>query len=799
MPKIPMYKREVGLTAAPLGPRANMQAATQVGRAFSDLGRQVTASASAAATAVAQERKRQEALEKERKAAKKKLAERQADAAADALFQDVRANVISKQSEALRDTSIIGLDAAAERITKIYDEANAMVESFKSDGLISDIHEMKMRTNLTGIMSNVGVNIEKHGFDTLQTQNKVKFDESVQTDIEEARADPSKIPLLVQSYANAFEQRTQDGLNPASVDAYELSLYTTSIDAMVQDSATTYTELRLERDRIDDAEGEYSSLERGARDQLVSILNRGIEEKETIITNQASEEATNAMAGFEVANSEKGAKAAIDQMQRAINLYTSIEDVANVSKYQTIIDTMEMLTPVIVEMPHSSEEDINEALKIVRAAEQSAIGTTGLAGAVAARKSVEAAQQARAEAIAEDSAKYSQNALQERFPNSEPTKSMIVQHQRDIGVPDESVKVYTSAEVAEIMANVSEAQTPEELSAILESARSVGNPDLVMRQLRENGLSVSQMFIAANPNSDISRTALIASTSDAVTGANAPTKTQRKFVENAVVQNETFFSQIKSMGGALMVGMTSDDVLTEGVLTPKMQATMDGMKAMVADTAIYLAVNDKQMFGADGISTPDEMAKYVEQAVNIISQNYTYAEINEGTTRLPKAYEGRETEISQGIDFLVKTLNIEDVFYEHPQFKPGTPEYDAAKQVYFNELMENYKVFTVNGDKTAIITDKVGGAVRLNPSSPSAVSDEVFSVSFAGAASTNQLEGRARLDSYREKAQEIARTIRDHPKKGEANQEKIRALNAQRDAIIKSYNSYSRYLRSKDL
>ena len=61
MPKIPTYQPKAGLAVGQLGARANQQTFTQVGRAYSQLGQQVTRSATAAAGAVTTERKRQEA------------------------------------------------------------------------------------------------------------------------------------------------------------------------------------------------------------------------------------------------------------------------------------------------------------------------------------------------------------------------------------------------------------------------------------------------------------------------------------------------------------------------------------------------------------------------------------------------------------------------------------------------------------------------------------------------------------------------------------------------------------------
>ena len=615
MPKIPTYQPKAGLAVGQLGARANQQTFTQVGRAYSQLGQQVTRSATAAAGAVTSERKRQEAekakqdaIDRQRVAQKKALAKAQSNAAAKNLFQTVRSSALEAQTEALRDNSITSIQLADERIAKISADAMAEIDSFIADGLVDDVQGMNMKTDHAALMSGISVNIGQHGFNNGQKVNKVNFDNGIEIDKMEARTDPSKIPGFVAKYNSEYESNVLNGLNPMTPDSYELSLHTESVAALVQDEATTYFQLLEKQDEIDNAEGIYETLELGARSALSNILQEGINEKKVVISNEAKVAATNAELGFSASKNAEQANRAMAQMNNALGMYKSIDDIENVSKVETKLATMRSLTPVLMEMPNSSVEDINDSIKLVDAGVADAIGTDGMDSALSFQKIMKEAKEAREAAIAADPAQYAIDALNNQYPNSTPTRAMIVEQQEKIGVPSSDIKVFTVPQVTDIMNSVNEAQSPEELNQVLAAATAEGESGLVMRQLRENGLSVTQMFVAANPNTPVSNTALVASTSDAVVGENAPTKAQRKTVANAVALNETFSNQVMSMGGSLVIGMSTDEVFSKGVLTPEIQEAIDGLKSSIVDTTIFLAIDQKQKFGEGGLTTPEEIA-----------------------------------------------------------------------------------------------------------------------------------------------------------------------------------------------
>ena len=802
MPKIPMYKRQVALSAGQLGARANQQSFTQVGRAFSQLGEQVTRSATAAASIKQRHFAAEEKAKERRLAEKKVLAEAQAAAAAKGLWQDIRAGVVEKQSEILRDPTVTSIADADARMEELTEASRSEVNKLHSDGLIDDITHQNMLTDHTALMSQVGVSVGLHGFNNAKTKAQLSFNKGVEIDRAEVRLDPSQLPLLVAKYEDEYDSNVMNGIELQNPDSYELSLHTETLDAFVQDDSTSYNSLEAKLDEIENAEGQYSNLELSARSSLAGIVSDAIEEKKTIKGSQAKTSLENGLTSFSIARTKEQVNASIKQVEASVATYELIDDKENALVAKNHLTAMKAVTPALQELSSSSPTEINQALDEAESNLMDSVGTAGVGAQLAAKKALQERAEAQKELISEDPALFSTEVLKDKFPNSEPTQQMIINHQLKVGVSPDNVKAFTAAEVGKVMEDIGASQNPQELSEKIDALLANGNSEIVMRQLRENGLSVSQMFIAKTPNSPLAQAALIASTSDAVVGANAPTKTQRKFIENAVQNNEVFRSQISSMGGELMIGMTDDEVMAMGVNTPEMNNAMSGMKSMIADTAIYLAAQDGQRFGEGGITTPEEMAKYVEQASKILSQTYSYTDVNGGSVRLPKSFEGQETGVKYGIDFIVQTLEEDDIYFEMDGLLEGTPEYDAAKSVYVSELRNNYRVITQNGDRSAIITDKSGGAIilqnRLAPG-PNAPSDEPFSVTFSSAVKASQKEGRARLDEYRSQAQELARQIMSHPKKGAENQAKVEALKEQRLQIIESSNAYSRYLRGKGL
>ena len=128
---------------------------------------------------------------------------------------------------------------------------------------------------------------------------------------------------------------------------------------------------------------------------------------------------------------------------------------------------------------------------------------------------------------------------------------------------------------------------------------------------------------------------------------------------------------------------------------------------------------------------------------------------------MPVSMEAQSESVKQGLQFSILSLDDDQIFFESKDYAIGTPEYDAQKATYISEVKENFRAITQNGDNSALITDKAGGAVLVRSSSPHAMEMyEPLSVGFMDASNIVQRRGRASLKVLNSEIRSLNRQIR---------------------------------------
>lgn len=767
MPKIPMYQQKIGMASGPISPRAQTGAFTQVGKAYAQLGQSVQQAAQVAGEF--------------------ELAR-----------QDLEAqNVLDTKGRDALD-SITKLNMNNEiRTLSGYEEAFDQ----ERNRILSDVDAMEglqgrqkraIKEKLLKNMNVTRANEGKRAF-ALELQDKtVAFDGATDARLERMRKDPSLVDMEIAAYGQEYEERTKLGLKPRlTPEQFRLTAYSDEVFNLARDGDADLIALNALEDRILNGEDKYSQLPFAERTALASVLGGEIADKTAYLSASINDRKSNLLSNVAFGNDYRKEASQLVADARALN------DFALVYELETDFVAHSIASESFGTDGFSSQAELLDA----RAELVKQFGEAETEEAqIVARKALtqlDAMSMARQKAVNEDPASYVIQSYEARG-RAAPTTAQMLNAQARMGVEPANRKVVTNSKAEAIMSAVTSAETPDEMAkAIAGSGIEDDYGADLMRQLRGSGLSLAHNYILSNPKSPTSATLLKAIRSEAVTGELAPTKTQMKFINAAVLQNPTFQSHAKSMGGGLYLSTLGDKIVSSSVDTPSMQRAREAHQKMIADLTTFLAVEDGQVFGSDGISEPSQLTEYVDKAVSILDEKYSYVNVNNSVTRLPKSIEAFAPDVSTGVKLILNTTPAEEIVYKDDIYPEGTPEYNARKETYISEVLENYQFITQNGDSSGIVTDKYGGAVMIKMETDSGMVETPLTINFIDAVDANSTRGRNSLDKLTKERQALQREANnifgDELKTPEGKARK-QALEAQAAAIDAQINERKRSL-----
>ena len=768
MPKIPVYQQKIGMTAGPISPKAQTGAFTQVGKAYAQLGQSVQKAATVAG---------------EFELARQNL--------------EVKNVIDTKGREALDSIANMNVDGSIRTLAgyqQAFDE--------KRTQILGDVDAMEglqprqrraIKDKLSASMELTRTNGSKVAFGYELQDKTVAFNDATTARLERIRGDVGLADIEVAAYEQEYEERIRLGLKPAlTPEAFRVEAFAEEALSLAATPGVTLERLDSLSDEIVNGEGKYSGMLRKDRAAVAAMLNDAINGKVAEVKATIDDRRELLLSDISFGNDYREQASALVSDAKLINDY----------ELQYQLETDFVGYDVAVRSFGTDGFMSLEGLNANRAALVQAQATAqGEEARIVARKalaSFDTMFASRQKAMAEDPVGYIYRSYEARG-KAQPSAAQIISAQVSMGVAPENFKLLTNEQATTALNAVSEAQSPQEM---LEAVRQVPhvrtNEAEVIRQLSAAGMTISQNYIISNPNSDISQTMLKALQDERVVGEKAPTKAQRNMIDAVVQSNQDFKDHMASMGGRLLMGFSGDEVMSMGIDTPAMANARKGHRDMVANLAIYLAAEDGKFFGKGGIQEMSELEPYVASAARIISDKYSYVDVNGSKMRVQKAFEGPVAQdIKTGMNLAVNFLNPNDIIYESDTYAPGTPEYEAEKAQYIQEVTESYQVITQNGDMSAVITDKTGGAVMVREQVGREVREVPLSISFTEAVNIVSLKGRAGIDEITERAQEIARELRDMPaseKRTEAGQQRIAELKAERQGFLDQINEMRRTL-----
>lgn len=757
MPKIPTYQQQIGMPSGPISPKAQTGAFTQVGKAYAQLGTAVEKAATVAG---------------EFELARQNL---EAQNVLDTKGRDAL-DAISKLNVNNELRTLAGYEEAFDKEReRILGDVDAM------EGL-QPRQKRTIKSKLSASMNVTRSNEGRRAFG-LELQDKtIAFDSATDSRLERLKADPSLVDIEVASYEQDYNERVKSGLKPRLTPSqFRVEAFAEEALAFTTTPGVTLRTLDALSDQIINGEGKYSAMLRQERASVAAMLNPKINDKVAEVKATIADRSELMLNNISFGSDYRA------DASKFVEDAELIGDYALKYKIQTDFVGYGIAVDAFGKDGFSTLEALNANRNdLVRATAES--GTEQQR--IIARKALAYFDNMfaiRQKDMAEDPVDYINRSYEARG-KAAPSTAQIISAQVSMGVAPEKFKLLTKAQAAQAISSMSEAESPQEMLNVIRQVPHVRtNEAEVIRQLSAAGMTISQNYIISNPNSDISQTMLKALQDDRVVGENAPTKAQRAMIDSVVQSNPDFRDHMASMGGRLLMGFSGDEVMSMGIDTPAMANARKGHRDMVSNLAIYLAAEDGKFFGKGGIQETSELEPYVASAARIISDKYSYVDVNGSKMRVQKGFEPVTQDIKTGINLAVNFLNPNDIIYESNTYAPGTPEYEAEKAQYIEEVIDSYQVITQNGDMSAVITDKTGGAVMIREQVGREVREVPFSVSFTEAVNVVSLRGRMGITELTERRQALAterKSIFGAERRSEAGKQRIAELKAQEAELL---------------
>jgi hypothetical protein len=537
------------------------------------------------------------------------------------------------------------------------------------------------------------------------------------------------------------------------------------LNLLALDDSKSYEELDAVEEEIMRGQGDYAGLARNEREALAGVLSGKMQflENEALVDAQtqfdnAKQTITNPyQSALEMQQAVQESKSAIQTFRRA----------GQPEKARSLEIELGVNTEVAKARDRMMFASRAEIINYTSTLEEQAVAARGTDQAYEMQARVTAAQeffQAREKLIAEDPALYVTEMYKKSFGRV-PTMSEIIASQTKMGIADGNIKVLTSTEIGNILDDVKEAKTTQELTKalVVKAPVAPGEPQIdlskgrhapvVMRQLREAGLGLAANYIANAPSAPMSKQLFAATQPGGIT-INV-TDTNRDIVQSKVRANTTVQNHLKSLLGGSYMDLEQKAVRGASSDTNDLRDSRLEHVDMLTDLTVYLIQEDgKILSGEQGIKIdPSEIDNYVTKAAKVLDERYEYItfETSDSTSlRLPKEAAGYKSLLKQGMISIVRDLTPEDVFFESGDYEQGSPEYNKEREFYLYETKGGFGWIASNDGKSAVLVDRNGGAVFRNTiRGPEIITVPFFDGISAGEAAVAQAEAE-RMEAARE-------------------------------------------------
>lgn len=805
MPKIPMYKRQVGTSVGSLSRDASTGAFTQLGDAYARLGSTVSSVAKMAADDFIKEKTAEKArkdAEEKALAAKRKIEAEFNEAQRNARVEDFKLKQNRLLSDAVfainsPESGFNTLESRRAAFDELEQNTNAEIDAI--EGFNSD-QKKSAKDYVFSTLTQYRASSFRQGL-TLELQERSEnFDASAQVLLQDVRTNTVNSEAAVRKYRKDYEEGIRNGLSISiTPEQFEFEIVRGAVGDIVEDESRTVAELELVRAEILDSRGVYAGFEEAQQNQLSGMVSRAIQSRTETEGTALKESADSAALSLSVADSVEEAAEASETLQKSIDGLDALG--ADTSALQITADANSNFVAQRNNLIFASDEEIVAMQTANQNMVNATVNTPDIGVALATQKLTNEYIAKRAEAIAADPASYVVEQTRQ-LTGKVPSQSEIYNKLSGMGIADDKITVLTNAQVESFMSEVAEAQSPQEIANLSAAMLQTSDSDIrasVGRQLVNSGFNATLQFIANRPNSPMASLLLASAQSSAVVGDEKPTKSGRATLLSAVRANPTMSSHIKSMGGEVVSGMTNFEVMAAGVYSPAMEDTATQHVMMVANLAQHLAVTQGQI-PLSGTIEPSELAPFIQKAVSVLTERYSYKDINGGSLRMPVSMEAQSESVKQGLQFSILSLDDDQIFFESNDYPIGTPEYDAQKAIYIREVKENFRAITQNGDNSALVTDKAGGAVLVRSSSPHATEMyQPLSVGFMDAATTIQRKGRPSLKALNSEIQSLNRQINSifgKERRSEEGKAKLKVLESKLTRLKSQYKQKQDFLVS---
>ena len=462
-------------------------------------------------------------------------------------------------------------------------------------------------------------------------------------------------------------------------------------------------------------EGKYSDYTSKMQRETETLIQSHIKYMETGIRAQAAQDAETAENNIRLTGD------AGEEGQAAINALMSIGDETAAEDLAMNIRVGEDVYASTRTLVFASQDEINDFLDLQEGITDELVRDGKSTEAVARLEKINTFLTNREKAITEDPIKYVTSMYEEVY-DREPTRSQIVQAQKDLGFNDDEIVVLTQSELTDVIGRIQNADTTEEVqTAVLSVTGDDSLSPYVFRQLRGAGFKLGANYVANQPNSPSSQLLLEALRPGAITIDVSTSK--RSLVSAAVRSDVEVQAHAKSMMGGAYFDFNNNQIMGSVSSTNSLASAREDHISMLTDLTIYLIQKDnKTLSGDTGYTVSEtEIAEYAAKAATVLSDRYDYIENFPNTSvslRIPASMAGRRTQIKAGLDSFVDNLVPEFIFYDDDTYEKGTPEYNMAKDKYIERVKLEYGWVTDNDNGIAYLVDGFGGLVFSEDGEP---------------------------------------------------------------------------------
>jgi len=580
-------------------------------------------------------------------------------------------------------------------------------------------------------------------FTQQQAQRKNQAQTAIGVYIDEAVSNKGLRPEIMSDINNLILDANNDGLNVGwTIDSVGFEIDKREILSETTDTNKSISYFEGEKERTLKGEGRGKGRTAAEIGQIANLYESHISYLKGPLTAQAKVDAENALASIRTTGKGADKAAAASNALRQTGQYELANDVdLQASVAATTFDVVDNLT-------FASPKQISDQRDILSSQSRAAAGTD-----LARQRELEVsmfdkAMTRRKELIAADPASYVVENFKRKFPNVSdptkgPTKDQIITAQSEMGLRGNQIKVFTVAEVNTFSNAISQAQTPEDVTAALAAVGGISSdPDspvrpeveaAAMRQLRAGEFKLALNYVANAPDAPMSKQLLSSAQPGNIKISVTPQN--RDLLNEQVRTNGEVKKHLNSMLGGLFVDFQGDSIRSAAADTQGMRDARQQHIDMISNLAVFLIQEDGKSLSGDNKVDATNIQGYIDQAATIFDERYSYIDTfpNKGTSlRLPKYLQNDADFIEKRLNLAVAKLGVDDVYYRSSPYAKVEKTYDMEKDQYLTEVKTGFGWIISSDGSQAILVDRNGGAVFDSEAEPISKSlSEILSIQAA--------------------------------------------------------------------